>query len=204
MRLGAGVAVAAGDQAFAQDTVEQAAAAALLNPGVASFEGVALQVRGYVTGDHEALARAVELLRRSPRAFILAQALSDHASALLQAGRHRQAVRRLEEAWSIFDGLRASTAAAQVQVLLDAAGEPARPRSRTGARPVTGWGALTDAEARVARLISDGHTNRSAAERLGVSMNTVASHLRSVFLKMDVRSRVQLVNAIQAAGELGP
>ena len=38
---------------------------------------------------------------------------------------------------------------------------------------------------------------------LGVSMNTVATHVRSVFLKMDVRSRVQLVNAMRAAGELG-
>ena len=201
MRLGAGVAVAAGDRAFARDTVEQAAAAALLNPGVASFEGVALQIRGYVTGDHEALGRAVDLLRRSPRAFMLAQALSDHGSALLQAGRHRQAVQRWEEAWSIFDGLRAITAAAQVQELLDASG--ARARSRTAPRPVTGWGALTDAEARVARLIGEGNTNRSAAEMLGVSMNTVATHVRSVFLKMDVRSRVQLVNAMRAAGELG-
>ncbi|HEY0815798.1 MAG TPA: AAA family ATPase [Pseudonocardia sp.] len=204
MRLGAGLAVAAGDHAFAQDTVEQAAAAALLNPGVASFAGVALQVRGYVTGDHAALGGAVELLRRSPRAFMLAQALSDHGGALLRAGRNRQAVGRLEEAWSIFDGLRASTAAAQVQELLDASGAPVRARSRTGQRPVTGWGALTDAEARVARLIGAGHTNRSAAETLGVSMNTVATHLRSVFLKMAVRSRVQLVNAMRAAGELGP
>ena len=203
-RLGAGIAVAAGDRAFAQDTVEQAATAARLNPGVASFEGVALQVRGYVTGDREALGAAVELLRRSPRAFMLAQALSDHGSALLRAGRRREAVSRLEEAWTIFEGLRASTAAAQVQELLDASGAPMRSRSRTAARPVTGWGALTDAEARVARLIGAGHTNRSAAEALGVSMNTVSTHVRSVFLKMDVRSRVQLLNAMRAAGEAGP
>jgi DNA-binding CsgD family transcriptional regulator len=48
---------------------------------------------------------------------------------------------------------------------------------------------------RVVELISAGHTNRSAAAELGVSPNTVNTHLRAVFRKLDVKSRVQLTNA---------
>jgi DNA-binding CsgD family transcriptional regulator len=52
-------------------------------------------------------------------------------------------------------------------------------------------------------LISAGHTNRSAAGDLGVSPNTVNTHLRAVFRKLDVKSRVQLTIAFreQAAGD---
>jgi len=56
---------------------------------------------------------------------------------------------------------------------------------------------LAPTEARVADLIGAGHTNRSAAAILGVSANTVGTHLRSVFTKLGVRSRVQLANAIR-------
>ena len=65
-------------------------------------------------------------------------------------------------------------------------------------RPDKGWAALTAAELAVAESISAGHTNRGAARALGISANTVATHLRSVFAKLDVRSRVQLANAWHA------
>jgi DNA-binding CsgD family transcriptional regulator len=54
---------------------------------------------------------------------------------------------------------------------------------------------LTPTELRVVDLISAGHSNRSAAVELGVSPNTINTHLRSVFRKLDVKSRVQLTNA---------
>jgi DNA-binding CsgD family transcriptional regulator len=62
-------------------------------------------------------------------------------------------------------------------------------------RPPDGWEALTPTELRVVDLISAGHTNRSAAAELGVSPNTVNTHLRAVFRKLDVKSRVQLTIA---------
>jgi len=62
-------------------------------------------------------------------------------------------------------------------------------------RPATGWAALTPTELRVVDLISAGHSNRSAAAELGVSSNTVNTHLRAVFRKLDVKSRVQLTIA---------
>jgi DNA-binding CsgD family transcriptional regulator len=72
----------------------------------------------------------------------------------------------------------------------------ALPRTRTVLSPTTGWDSLTKAERRVTTLISQGHTNRSAASSLGVSANTVSTHLRAVFAKLGVQSRVQLANCL--------
>ena len=51
---------------------------------------------------------------------------------------------------------------------------------------------MTDAELGVARLVAQGYTNREVAERLFVSRHTVSGHLRSVFRKLEVNSRVEL------------
>jgi DNA-binding CsgD family transcriptional regulator len=59
-------------------------------------------------------------------------------------------------------------------------------------RPKLGWESLTDAELQVARLAAAGCTNRGIADRLFVSPHTVNTHLRHVFDKLDVRSRVDL------------
>jgi DNA-binding CsgD family transcriptional regulator len=62
----------------------------------------------------------------------------------------------------------------------------------TGAEPATsGWAALTTSELTVARLVAEGLTNREVAERLFVSPHTVNSHLRHVFSKLAINSRVE-------------
>ena len=72
--------------------------------------------------------------------------------------------------------------------------------NQASGRPTTGWDALTEAEQRVAKLIASGHTNKSAASTLGISINTVGTHLRAVFAKLRVESRVQLTNTLHDAG----
>ncbi|MEV7077970.1 LuxR C-terminal-related transcriptional regulator [Streptomyces sp. NPDC093516] len=66
------------------------------------------------------------------------------------------------------------------------------------------WRGLTRSELGVVRLIAHGATNREAAERLFVSPHTVNSHLRHVFEKLGVHSRVQLARLyareVEAAG----
>jgi DNA-binding CsgD family transcriptional regulator len=56
---------------------------------------------------------------------------------------------------------------------------------------------LTEAERRVAYLIATGHTNKSTAKSLGLSINTVGSHVRSIYAKLGVQSRVQLANMLR-------
>ena len=51
---------------------------------------------------------------------------------------------------------------------------------------------MTESEAAVARLVAEGLTNREVAERLFVSPHTVNGHLRQIFMKLGVKSRVDL------------
>jgi ketoreductase RED2 len=67
---------------------------------------------------------------------------------------------------------------------------------RTGRRrkndPRFGRESLTAAELRVAEAVGAGLTNAEAAQRLFVSPYTVDYHLRQIFLKLGISSRVQL------------
>lgn len=50
-------------------------------------------------------------------------------------------------------------------------------------------GALTAAEARVLRLVSESKTNREIASSLGISPATVKRHLENILCKLRVRNR---------------
>jgi DNA-binding CsgD family transcriptional regulator len=60
-------------------------------------------------------------------------------------------------------------------------------------RPAAGWASLTDIERATTRLGAEGLTNQQIADQLFISTYTVAFHLRQVFRKLDIRSRVDLV-----------
>ncbi len=55
-----------------------------------------------------------------------------------------------------------------------------------------GWESLTDTERSVVDLVAEGLTNREAGERLFLSHHTVGFHLRSIYRKLGVSSRVDL------------
>jgi predicted ATPase/class 3 adenylate cyclase/DNA-binding CsgD family transcriptional regulator len=65
-------------------------------------------------------------------------------------------------------------------------------------RPASGWASLTPTEQQVARLVSEGMSNKEMAERLFVSPHTVRTHLQHVYSKLGVTSRVQLANQPKA------
>ncbi|HWM73432.1 MAG TPA: MEDS domain-containing protein [Nocardioides sp.] len=55
-----------------------------------------------------------------------------------------------------------------------------------------GWASLTDGELRVVAGVAQGMTNRSIAVELYLSRHTVDAHLKHVYLKLDIHSRVEL------------
>jgi DNA-binding CsgD family transcriptional regulator len=58
---------------------------------------------------------------------------------------------------------------------------------------------LTESELAVVRLVARGLTNREVADRLFVSPHTVGQHLRHVFAKLDINSRVELARLAASA-----
>jgi DNA-binding CsgD family transcriptional regulator len=63
-------------------------------------------------------------------------------------------------------------------------------------RPTFGWEALTKTERHLADLVAEGLTNKQVAARLFLSRHTVDSHLRSIFRKLDINSRVELTRVV--------
>jgi DNA-binding NarL/FixJ family response regulator len=57
---------------------------------------------------------------------------------------------------------------------------------------------LTGREEQVLRLVAEGLSNRQIAERLGLRPQTVKNHVRRVFEKLDVHSRLELIGALRA------
>ncbi|WP_369264368.1 helix-turn-helix transcriptional regulator [Streptomyces sp. R35] len=180
---------------LAEDLAAQAQAHAARNPAVPTAAGIAAQALGLVKNDLAMLERSVRLLKASPRPLVRAAASADLGQALLAAGRNPQAVAALTHARGMFAESGAHAAVSRVQRDLDGAGAGGG-RAATTQRPVQGWEALTASEKKIARLVADGHTNRSAADLLVVSPHTVNTHLTSVFRKLSVNSRVQLANLV--------
>jgi DNA-binding CsgD family transcriptional regulator len=136
------------------------------------------------------LREAAHLFGESSRPLARASALEDLGCHHLDRGSKDEAVEVLDQALVLCVDAGASWDAARVRGRLRELG--VRRRVAHSETPLTGWESLTPAEAAVAELAVDGRTNREIAQQLFISPHTVNAHLRHVFDKMDVRSRVEL------------
>jgi DNA-binding CsgD family transcriptional regulator len=136
------------------------------------------------------LEQAVAYLRRSPARLEHALALLELGAATRRAGRRGAAREPLREALELARGCGADAIAARAHDELIAAG--ARPRRD----PIESHSNLTASELRVARMAAEGMTNRQIAQALFLTENTIETHLRSVFRKLEIGSRSQLARAL--------
>jgi DNA-binding NarL/FixJ family response regulator len=74
-------------------------------------------------------------------------------------------------------------------------------RTRPGKPGAAGIESLTERELQVARLVVDRKTNPQIAADLVLSHKTVETHLRNIFHKINVSSRVGLAHAIERADQ---
>ncbi|MGV9699501.1 BREX system ATP-binding domain-containing protein [Streptomyces sp. NPDC003470] len=161
------------------------------NPAVRSLAGAAEHAEGVLRNDMVALHRAVELHRHAARPLAAGSALEDAALVEQSMGDKTRTVRLLESAVDLYLECGAQRDTVRVQKKLRRLGVH-HERGQAAERPKTGWESLTSAELRVVRAIVDGMTNREAASSLFLSPHTVDSHLRRVFSKLDINSRVEL------------
>ena len=155
----------------------------------------AAQSEALVAGDVPQLLAAVDLWRADSRPLALADALLDvgRATGVTQD----TAVESLREAHALYSG-RGATAGAHAawhRAGVLGASVTAQPQ------PVPRTAMLTPAERRVAELVVLAMPNREIAKQLFLSPHTVDSHLRRIFAKLGIRSRVELVRLMAAKSE---
>jgi DNA-binding CsgD family transcriptional regulator/tetratricopeptide (TPR) repeat protein len=191
-------ALAAGDRRRAERVaacVEQLAAD---NSTLASLGARAGHARALLDGDLAGLQRAATE-HRHPRCG--ASACEDAGVVLVHAGRSAEARDCFERALALYRDAGANRDTARVRARLRRVGVRRRHWANSE-RPVSGWGSLTGTERTVAGLVAEGLTNPQVAARMFVSRHTVDFHLRQIFRKLQVASRVELTRQVVEAAQL--
>ncbi|TXK38402.1 LuxR C-terminal-related transcriptional regulator [Nonomuraea sp. C10] len=140
----------------------------------------------------ERFQEALELHRQGACRFETARTQLLYGGALRRERRPGAAREHLHGALETFERLGARLWSERARAELRAAGE-------TVARPAPGGGpeqVLTPQQLRIARLVAEGATNREVAAQLFLSPRTVDHHLRNVFARLGVRSRVELARLL--------
>ncbi|AXB42999.1 helix-turn-helix transcriptional regulator [Amycolatopsis albispora] len=129
---------------------------------------------------------AVDLHRLARTPLELAKTQLCQAMRLRRDRRFRDARELLGDAARLFDQHGAEFWAGRARAELRAAGgDPAGPAD--GDLP-----SLTPQQTQISLLVAGGKTNREIARRLVISHRTVDHHLRNIYTKLGVRSRVEL------------
>jgi DNA-binding CsgD family transcriptional regulator len=121
--------------------------------------------------------------------------------ALAQAGQSGRAVAELQRAAAAFDECGALRYRESAERELGKLGHRPHRRTHAGKTDGTNIDSLTERELQVARLVVDRMTNPEIAAELFLSQKTVESHLRNIFHKIDVSTRVELARAVERAGD---
>jgi DNA-binding CsgD family transcriptional regulator/tetratricopeptide (TPR) repeat protein len=187
------LALRAGAHEIADQVVVAAEHMASANPSLVSHEVAANHASGLLHNDLERLVAAANGARTAPRLLARASALEDSGSAFVAQGNVADAARSLTEAFDMYASIHAWRDEVRVRGLLRVAGIRRRPSPGVAVPPdQSPLASLTSAERRVVRLVTEGLTNREVGERLYLSPYTVGTHLKHVFEKLHVSSRVEL------------
>ncbi|WP_439959519.1 LuxR C-terminal-related transcriptional regulator [Streptomyces scabiei] len=135
---------------------------------------------------------ALDLHASGTRDFERARTELLFGSALRRLRNRTEARDRLHSALEAFDHFGSPHCAAQARAELRALGE------RAAAVPAAEALAsvLTAQQLMIARMAAEGATNREIAARLLLSPRTIDHHLRGVFSRLGIRSRIELVRLL--------
>ena len=123
--------------------------------------------------------------------------------ALAQARQPERAVVELQSAASELHACGALRYRAAAERELRHLGHRIHRRTRPGKSDEVGVALLTERELQVARLVVDRRTNPEIADVLFLSPKTVETHMRNIFRKLAVSSRVQVARAVERASIAG-
>ncbi len=192
------------DDAARTVAAAEAHAAALGLPLAAAWAHHAAAAVALLDGDYE---RAAEHALASAAAAEEIGVVVEAALARVLAGRALAAggdedagVAQLEQAAAVFERAGAVRHRDAAEQHMRGLGRRVHRRSRPGSvQDGNGLAALTEREQEIARLVVDRRTNPEIAAELFLSPKTVETHLRNIFRKVSVTSRVELARAIERA-----
>lgn len=185
-------ALAAGEPALAADVARAADVLARDNPGFDAIRVAAAHCGGIVSRDPDRLADAAA---SHPDPWARASAAEDLGTMLAAMNDRDAAVAHLNDAFAGYGHVGADRDLARVRSRLRRLGVRRQHRALAG-RPAVGWASLTETERVVASLVAQGLTNQQVAQQMYVSAHTVGFHLKQVFRKLGIGSRVELARLV--------
>jgi DNA-binding NarL/FixJ family response regulator len=117
--------------------------------------------------------------------------------ALAAAGEKDDAAAEFTAAGAIFERCGALPRRDAVDRELGKLGKRVHRRTKRGKTDGTGIELLTERELEVARLVVDRKTNAQIAAELFLSPKTVETHIRHLFQKLEVSSRVEVARVVE-------
>jgi DNA-binding CsgD family transcriptional regulator len=187
------LAIAADDREMARTAARacQEEAAAETRPARAA--AASLRCQGLLESDPAPLRDAVAHYRTAGPAADLPAAVEDLAVVLAARGRPDEARAALNEAVGLYQTLDARWDIYRADRRLRPHGVRRGVRLPQEQRAVSGWGALTPTEVKIAGLIARGDSTSEIARAMLLSRRTVQTYISHVLAKLGVKSRVEIV-----------
>jgi DNA-binding NarL/FixJ family response regulator len=187
------ISLSAGQRQSAATFARAAVALGEQNPHSDTLAGAAAHALALLDDDPDLLREAVKRAAAGDDRLLEAAARED-LGRVLGTRSAAEAVAHLESAYDFYAQIGADRDTARTRSALRALG--VSKRQPGPARPRDGWASLTASEQRVAELAARGLTNREVAGELFLSPYTINTHLRHVFTKLGIRSRVELARLL--------
>ncbi|AGP52247.1 helix-turn-helix transcriptional regulator [Streptomyces rapamycinicus] len=164
------------------------------------IRAVRVHVDGLLHGDPRGLESAISAYRSGGRPLALAAACEDLGELLAASADTAPAIPYLQEAGELASVSGARRDHERIRRRLRRLGvRTGAPRHHATGPP--GWGNLTESERKLIPLVVDGLTNRAIADRLYVSIHTVNTHMKHIFTKLGINTRVELTRlALERGG----
>ncbi|WP_028804828.1 helix-turn-helix transcriptional regulator [Streptomyces sp. 142MFCol3.1] len=152
---------------------------------------VRAHVDGLLDRDPRALVSAITGYRNTGRPLALAAACEDLGELMAASADTTPAIPYFEEAGQLASASGARRDQERIRRRLRQLGVRTAPVRNHTASP-QGLGNLTESEQKLIPLVVQGLTNRAIADRLYVSVHTVNTHMKHIFTKLGINSRVEL------------
>ena len=185
--------LAAGDDELAAITARTAEAIARDNPGYPAITAAAAHSTGLAGQDPVRLAEAAA---QHPDPWARACAAEDLGVLHAAQSDRDQAIHHLTLAIGGYQLTGAAAGMARIRRRLRELGVRRRYWTQSAGRPVTGWQSLTDTELVASELVAQGLNNQQVADQMYISVHTVAFHMRQIFRKLNIGSRLELARIV--------